>query len=80
MPVEPEPDIPFADDPPVDAEPVVPEPDAEALVLAPAVDAEALIPVLEEVLVVLRVLLQFASRIASGNTKNVFFITSLFYY
>jgi hypothetical protein len=80
MPVEPEPDIPFADDPPVVAEPVVPEPDAEALVLAPAVDAEALIPVLEEVLVVLRVLLQFASRIASGNTKNVFFITSLFYY
>jgi len=39
------------------------------------VSEDALIPELADVLFVLRVLLQLASTIASGNTKNTFFIT-----
>jgi len=81
MLVEAEPIVPFVEEALIEAEPlapeleasVVPEPETPVVV---AVDA--LIPVLEEVLVVLRVLLQFARKIARGSTKNVFFITGLF--
>ncbi|MDQ6812683.1 MAG: hypothetical protein M3040_02920, partial [Bacteroidota bacterium] len=54
------------------------EPETPVLVPEVAVEAEALIPELADVPVVLCVLLQFASRTANGNTKNIFFITSLF--
>jgi hypothetical protein len=58
----------------------VTEPDAEASVFEVelAVDPEVLIPVFAEVFV-FRVLLQFASIMAKGNTKNAFFITWSFY-
>jgi hypothetical protein len=75
----------------VDAVPVVlvpddatePEADASAFVPVPVVDAEALIPEfadVPDVLLVLRVLLQFTNNMARGSTRNVFFIKWSFYY
>ena len=84
VPTDAEEDVPpFVEaDPPINALPVAPEPEEAiepeveppAFISVEAVEAEALMPVLVDVLLVFRVLLQFASKIARGNTKNVFFI------
>jgi hypothetical protein len=68
---EPEPAVPAFAEPEAAIDP---EADPSAFTPAPVV-VEAFMPELADVLFVLRVLLQFASTIASGNTKNTFFIT-----
>jgi hypothetical protein len=71
------------DEPAEAVAPVVEVAEADAseftLVLA-VVLADALAPELVDALFALRVLLQLASSIASGNTKNTFFITWSFCY